>query len=271
VELVPPPVWPDLVEGGDVDFVTVKPTPAMCAAAPVFTSGTANTGVTVSAVFASIVTCDAGMVAAQLPSEPGVASTGVVLCVPSVAATETPVASGWATPETVIGPSATVLGPLVIAFRAHGASELQPGIGPEPAAASAGWTATLVEFEAPPKRPAWLKVTVSPGWRSGVSACESAPFCQQSPPGFIGVGVVVLTENGVNWFPAPENSPMTTGAPVSASERVASTVAVPNEGRLVASTLSPVIAIVGELAMAGADTAAEAMSAAAAGAIRRTA
>jgi hypothetical protein len=128
---------------------------------------------------------------------------------------------------------------------------------------------TLVEVVPPPNRLAWVRVTVSPGWRSGVRAWESAPFCQQSPAGFIGVGVVVLTENGVNGFAVPDNSPITTGAPVSASGRVASIVAVPNEGRLVARTLSPVTAIVGPLAKAGAAATAEAMSVAAADAIRR--
>jgi hypothetical protein len=191
-----------------------------------------------------------------------------------VAETETPVASGCATPETVIGSSVTVPGSLVIAFRAHGAIPLQPEIGPgivlEPAVLEpAGWTATLVELEPLPKKPAWVRATVSPGCKSGVRAWGSAPRCQQSPEGFSGVGVVMLTENGVNGLPPPENSPMTTGPPVSASGRVTSIVAWPNEGRLVASTESPVTAIVGELALAGAHTAADAMSAAAVGAIRR--
>jgi hypothetical protein len=240
----------------------------MCARAPEFTSGTATTGLTVSAVSASFASCEEGIVAVQLPSEPRPVVTGEVVWAPSVANTDTPVASGCATPETVTGPSVTLPGALVTAFLAQGATSLHPEIGPIIAFAPGGWTDTLIGLEPPPAEPAWVTVTVSPGCRSGVRACASAPFCQQSPAGFSAVGVVVLTENGPE-FAMPENRPMTTGPPVMASGRMASIVVWPNEGRFVASTASPLTATVGELARAVPDTVAEAMSATAAGVIRR--
>jgi hypothetical protein len=119
---------------------------------------------------------------------------------------------------------------------------------------------------------------VSPGWMSGVSAWDSAPFCQQSPDGANGVGVMVFTENGVKELPIPENVPITTGEPVTASGRVAVTVVCPNEGKLVATTESPETTIVGDPALAaagelcataGAQTAAEPISARAGGTSHR--
>jgi hypothetical protein len=80
---------------------------------------------------------------------------------------------------------------------------------------------------------------------------------------------VLLTEKGLNELADPENTPMTTLAPVSASGRVAWIVAWPNEGRLVASTESPLTTIVGELALAEALATTEATSAAAAGVTKR--
>jgi hypothetical protein len=68
----------------------------------------------------------------------------------------------------------------------------------------------------------------------------------------------------------PENVPITTGEPVTASGRVAVTVVCPNEGKLVATTESPETTIVGDPALAaagelcataGAQTAAEPISA----------
>ena len=126
-----------------------------------------------------------------------------------------------------------------------------------------------------PRNPGWVSVTVSPGWRSGVNAAASAPFCQQSPEGLNGVGVVVFTENGVNGLPVPENVPITTGEPVRASGRVAVIVAGPNEDKLVATIESPETTIVGDpafaaagalCATAGAQTATEPSSARAGGA-----
>ena len=215
--------------------------------------------------------CAAGIVADQLPSAAGVTDTGAVEWELSLADTATAVASGCATPETVIDPSVTELGALVIAFLAQGAIESQPACGPaELLLESFPPTTALVVVEGLPKKPAWVSVTVSPGCRSGVSASESAPFCQQSPAGFSGVGVVVLTENGVNGLALAEYCPITTGLPVTVSGRVAWTVAWPKDERLLATTESPLTTIVGELpaACAGELTAAAVMMAPAAGAIR---
>jgi hypothetical protein len=179
----------------------------MCAAAPMLTSGIATTGVTLSGALASPFNRAAGIVADQLPSDAGVTDTGALAWVPSLAETATPVASGCATPETAIGPSVIVLGALVIAFLAHGATEAQPEIGPGTAFGPGGATTTLVELEVPPpKNPpvTWVSVIVSPGCRLGVSAFDRAPFCQQSPEE-AGVGVVVFTEKGVYGLPVPEN------------------------------------------------------------------
>jgi hypothetical protein len=108
-------------------LVTLAATPAMFAFAPVLTSGTANTGVTVSRLLARPTSEAAGIETVQLPSDAGVTDTGVVVFFPSLADTETPVARGCATPDTVrSAPLPIVVGALVIAFRAHGAIELQP-------------------------------------------------------------------------------------------------------------------------------------------------
>src|ERR1700761_5132312 len=79
---------------------------------------------------------------------------------------------------------------------------------------------------------------------SGVRASDSAPFCQQSPVGSSGGGVMVLAENGVDDEPFPDSSPITTGLPVIASGRVTLIVVCPNDGRLVATTESPETTIV---------------------------
>jgi hypothetical protein len=85
---------------------------------------------------------------------------------------------------------------------------------------------------------------------------------------------MVFTENGVKELPVPENVPSTTGEPVMASGRVSVTVVRPNEGKLVATTESPETTIVGDpplaaagalCAIAGAQTAAEPISASAGG------
>jgi hypothetical protein len=81
--------------------------------------------------------------------------------------------------------------------------------------------------------------------------------------------VTVFAENGVNGFAVPENCPMTTGVPVTASARVAWIVAWPNEERLVPTTESPETTIVGPAALAGAAAAAAAINVTAAGATRR--
>ena len=136
------------------DLVTVAPTPAMCAGAPVLTSGTAITGVTVRGPAARPARADAGIVTLQLPSAAGVVETGDVVVAPSLAETDTPVASGCATPDTVRSASeATVPGALVIAFCAHGAIEAQPAMGPRTAPASSlGWTVVLSDVPVPPKK-----------------------------------------------------------------------------------------------------------------------
>ena len=74
----------------------------MCAGAPVLTSGTAYTPSTVTVPSASFATWSAGIAAVHVPSAASVASTGAVLVRPSVAVTDTPVASGCATPVTAM-------------------------------------------------------------------------------------------------------------------------------------------------------------------------
>ena len=95
------------------------------------------------------------MVTLQAPFAAGVVEIGAVVVLPSLAETETPVASGCATPDTVkLLPAASVLGAPVIAFRAHGAREAQPAIGPRTAPVSSlGWTTVLLEGPAPPNMP----------------------------------------------------------------------------------------------------------------------
>jgi hypothetical protein len=87
-------------------------------------------------------------------------------------------------------------------------------------------------------------VSLSPGCRSGVSADDRAPFCQQSPAGLRNVGADVLIVNGWNGIAMAANVPMATGAFVTASARVAVTVVRPN-GRPDAITESPITVIVG--------------------------
>ena len=86
----------------------------------------------------------------------------------------------------------------------------QPSIGPlGPSLSSASAGTSKLRPET---------VTVSPGRMSGVRptppGSDSFPFCQQSPPGLNGVGVVVLTENGRNGVAKPPYWPITTGEPV---------------------------------------------------------
>jgi hypothetical protein len=110
--------------------LTTAETPAICACAPVLTSGTVNTGVTVR-LPVSDSNAEAGIVAVQLPAALGLTDTGIVVPVPSVAETDTAVASGCATPETASDPPVWILaGAPVMALRAYGATELQPAIGP---------------------------------------------------------------------------------------------------------------------------------------------
>jgi hypothetical protein len=113
------------------------------------------TGVTLTSVLASGASFAAGMVAVQLPSVAGVTDTGSLVLLPSLAETETSVASGCATPDTVsAAPLATVRGALVISFRAQGATELQPEIGPRIALdRSPGVTTALADVEPLPSKP----------------------------------------------------------------------------------------------------------------------
>src|ERR1700750_647640 len=146
------PLAPSVAEGV---LFTVTPPPAIWAGAPVLTSGTAITGVTVRLPLANLSSSGAGIVMLHVPSAAGVVEREPVVLLPSLADTDTPVASGCARPETGRpSPGATVLGAVVIAFRAHGAIELHPAIGPvTPLASSLGWTTVLVEVEPPPKEP----------------------------------------------------------------------------------------------------------------------
>src|SRR5580700_900806 len=153
-----PPVVPVGVPAGPV-FSTVRPIPAMCAWAPVLTSGTETTGVTERLVLARALSSSAGMVAVQVPSGAGVAVTGALVWLPSVAETETSVASGCATPETVSGPPVIVPGAVVIALWAQGAIELQPAIGPRVVLRSPDSTTTLVDVAVPPNKGACDMVT----------------------------------------------------------------------------------------------------------------
>ena len=151
----------DDAEGVDGDafatsLVTLVPTPAMWAEAPVLTSGTAITGVTLRLPARRLLSAAAGMVALQLPSPPGVVETGAVVALPSLAETDTPVASGWATPDTVsAAPFAIEPGALVMAFWAHGAIELHPEIGPRMAFDRSEACTTVVVVDPPlPRNPA---------------------------------------------------------------------------------------------------------------------
>ena len=164
----------------------------MCAAAPVATSGTAYTPSTVTGPSASLLSSSAGIVAVHVPSAASVASTGVVVAWPSVAVTATPVVRNWELPETLRSVPASPVAAVTL-FWPNAEIGLQPAMGPlkSPSDSASAGTFRL----GPP-----LTLTVSPARMSGVRptppGSDRAPFCQQSPPGSKGVGVVVFTVNG---------------------------------------------------------------------------